>query len=93
MLSLEAEGLYIRIASFRWDAGVRVHPIGPLFHPDAPRLAAQHAGLVMGYASLSLGEIEEGVRRLTAALDRLEAARGTPSTRGAIASKRRAVRA
>lgn len=24
MLSLEAEGLYIRIASFRWDAGVRV---------------------------------------------------------------------
>lgn len=49
--------------------GVRVHPIGPLFHPDKGRPAGQRtAGLVMGYALLELDTIEEGIRRLADAL-------------------------
>lgn len=49
--------------------GVRVHPIGPLFHPNKGRPARQRsAGLVMGYALLELDTIEEGIRRLADAL-------------------------
>lgn len=46
--------------------GVRVYPIGPLYHPDKP--PKRPAGLVMGYALLELAAIDEGVRRLAAAL-------------------------
>ncbi len=54
------------------QTGVRVHPIGPLYHPGSAAAAARgHAGLVMGYASLAREEIEEGVRRLARALDRV----------------------
>ncbi|WP_407713115.1 PLP-dependent aminotransferase family protein [Comamonas testosteroni] len=49
--------------------GVRVHPIGPLFHSSKARPAGQRsAGLVLGYALLELDTIEEGVRRLAHAL-------------------------
>lgn len=49
--------------------GVRVYPIGPLFHSSKARPAGQRsAGLVMGYALLELDTIEEGVRRLADAL-------------------------
>jgi len=49
--------------------GVRVHPIGPLFHPSKARPAGQRsAGLVMGYALLEQDAVEDGVRRLADAL-------------------------
>lgn len=49
--------------------GVRVYPIGPLYHPSKARPASQRsAGLVMGYALLELDAIEEGIRRLADAL-------------------------
>ena len=51
------------------DRGVRVYPISPLFYPGAPAaLQRRPAGLVMGYALLELGAIEEGVQRLAEAL-------------------------
>jgi len=47
------------------EHGVRVHPIGPLFHPAARARHRQGpAGLVMGYALLEAAAIREGVRRL-----------------------------
>jgi GntR family transcriptional regulator/MocR family aminotransferase len=49
--------------------GVRVHSLSPLYHPGAqPKDLAKPAGLVMGYALLELDEIEDGVRRLAAAI-------------------------
>lgn len=46
--------------------GVRVYPVGPLYHPAGP--VQRPAGLVMGYALLDRNAIEEGVRRLALAL-------------------------
>jgi GntR family transcriptional regulator/MocR family aminotransferase len=64
-LPASAEPVLIQAAR---DLGVRVHPLSPLYHPDArPKDAARPAGLVMGYALLGLDEIEVGVRRLAAA--------------------------
>ena len=52
--------------------GVRVHPIGPLFYPSETRSTGQRsAGLVMGYALLELDTIEEGIRRLAYALQKV----------------------
>lgn len=62
------------------ERGVRVHPIGPLFHPQSR--VKQHgrpAGLVMGYASLELSTIREGVRRLATCW--VEVSRGASSKR------------
>jgi len=51
------------------ELGVRVYPIGPLFHPGAHRRRrGASAGLVMGYALLELSAIQEGVRRLAVCL-------------------------
>jgi len=50
-------------------AGVRVYPIGAFFLPDEePVEAGRSAAFVMGYAGLDLDQIEDGVRRLAAAL-------------------------
>ncbi len=65
-LPANAEPALVRAAR---EHGVRVYPIGPLFHPDVR--SAQHgrpAGLVMGYALLDLASIHEGVRRLATCL-------------------------
>ncbi len=68
-LPASAERALVQAAA---QAGVRVYAIGPLFVPGSPAAAAQRcAGLVMGYASLERDEIEEGVRRLAQALNRL----------------------
>jgi GntR family transcriptional regulator/MocR family aminotransferase len=65
--------------------GVRVHPIGPLFHPAARTPPHRRpAGLVMGYASLELATIREGVRRLAAGLRELD-----PGETGRPAGRRR----
>ncbi|MDK1388661.1 PLP-dependent aminotransferase family protein [Sinorhizobium sp. 8-89] len=51
--------------------GLGLYPIGPLFAAsDGPGTA----GLVLGYASLELPEIEEGVRRLKRVVDELHPA-------------------
>lgn len=51
-------------------AGVRVYPLGPLFHPRARAArSARPAALVMGYALLEPQAIVEGVRRLAQALE------------------------
>ncbi|MDQ7989394.1 MAG: PLP-dependent aminotransferase family protein [Candidatus Dactylopiibacterium sp.] len=52
--------------------GVRVYPLGPLFHPGAPGAAERRAGFVLGYAALTLEAIETGIRRLAQALTALE---------------------
>ncbi len=60
------------LAAAAREHGVRVHPIGPLFHPGARAKAPRRpAGLVMGYALLEIEAIDEGVRRLAIALDSL----------------------
>lgn len=61
-----AEPALVRAAR---ELGVRVYPIGPLFHPGAYRKRrGVSAGLVMGYALLELAAIQEGVRRLAVCL-------------------------
>jgi len=52
--------------------GVRVYPVSQFFHPAGRADASiRPAGLVMGYALLERDQIEEGVRRLAAALREL----------------------
>lgn len=53
--------------------GVRVYPITPLFHPQAPGSQRPRAcGLIMGYALLEPALIEQGVQRLAQTLDEVE---------------------
>ena len=52
--------------------GVQVHPLSPLYVADPhPSKASRPAGLVLGYALLTPAQIEQGVRRLSRALDQL----------------------
>ena len=69
-LPASAEPALVRAARER---GVRVYPIGPLFHPgsDAQR-ARRPSGLVIGYALLGLDAIRDGVQRLAQALSAVE---------------------
>lgn len=56
------------------DLGVRVHPIGPLFHPGSGGPGRPRpAGLVMGYALLDEVQIRSGVQRLSVALRQVQA--------------------
>lgn len=50
-------------------AGVWVYPLGPLYLAHAAAEPGRAAGLVMGYALLSVEEIARGVRKLAAVLD------------------------
>jgi GntR family transcriptional regulator/MocR family aminotransferase len=76
-LSPSAEPQLVKAARER---GVRVYPIAPLFHPDSrTKHHGRSAGLVMGYASLELSAIREGVRRLATCL--LEVNHAAPSKR------------
>jgi len=57
--------------------GVLVYPINIFFHPAVePEASDRPAGLVMGYALLEKPQIDEGVRRLAAALRRIDS--GSP---------------
>lgn len=68
-LPASAEPLLAAAAQRR---GVRVYPLSPLYHPQAPgSLQPRRCGLIMGYALLELGQIEEGVKRLAQALAEL----------------------
>lgn len=51
-------------------AGVGVYPVSPLFVRPARALAPRPAGLILGYASLTLAQIDQGMQRLAGALAR-----------------------
>jgi GntR family transcriptional regulator/MocR family aminotransferase len=56
------------------DRGVGVYPVSPLFASPQPRTRHGHAGLILGYASLTVDRIQEGVRNVAAVIARLQAA-------------------
>jgi GntR family transcriptional regulator/MocR family aminotransferase len=47
---------------------VGIYLLAPLFAPTQPRAARHGAGLVLGYASLSIAQVDAGVRRLSEAV-------------------------
>lgn len=53
------------------ERGVGVYPVSPLFAGPAPRARARQAGLILGYASLTVDQIRQGVRALAAAISRI----------------------
>ena len=63
-LSADLEPALVQAARER---GVRVHPIGPFYHP-ARKPVPRPAGLVMGYAALEPQAMAAGVRRLALAV-------------------------
>lgn len=54
----------MRLVAAARDQGVGVYPLSPLYATARSALPARPAGLVLGYASLTVGQIEEGIRRL-----------------------------
>lgn len=46
------------------DRGVGVYPVSPLFASPLPRHRPRHAGLILGYAALTVDQIEQGMHRL-----------------------------
>ncbi|MFE1573934.1 PLP-dependent aminotransferase family protein [Comamonas odontotermitis] len=71
-LPASAEPLLVAAAQRR---GVRVHPLSPLFHPQAPdRALPRPCGLVMGYALLQPEVIAKGVECLAQAVREVEQA-------------------
>jgi len=47
---------------------VGVHPVSPLFAGSPSRARPRRAGLILGYASLTIEQIQKGVRTLAAAI-------------------------
>lgn len=58
--------------------GVGVYPLSPLFAGAPPRPRARHAGLILGYASLTIDQIRQGVRTLAAVVAGLRAGHQQP---------------
>ncbi len=54
--------------------GVGVYPVSPLFAGPATRTRPRQAGLILGYASLTVDQIWQGVRTLAAAISRMQVA-------------------
>lgn len=50
--------------------GVGIYPVSPLFAPAAARGPARPAGFILGYASLTTAQIQEGMRLLGKAIAR-----------------------
>jgi GntR family transcriptional regulator/MocR family aminotransferase len=48
--------------------GVGVYPLSPLFAGAPARTRPRHAGLVLGYAGLTVEQIRQGIRMLAAVL-------------------------
>jgi GntR family transcriptional regulator/MocR family aminotransferase len=55
------------------DKGVGVYPVSPLFARPPSRAHARPAGLILGYASLTTEQIEQGMRTLAAVIGALGA--------------------
>ncbi|OYU99939.1 MAG: hypothetical protein CFE45_11090, partial [Burkholderiales bacterium PBB5] len=58
------------------DVGVGVYPVSPLYAGPPARSQPRPAGLIVGYASLDVAQIRQGVRALAAALRGLVQAGG-----------------
>ncbi|RZS53369.1 PLP-dependent aminotransferase family protein [Sphaerotilus mobilis] len=71
-LQAREEGAVIAAAL---EAGVSVYPLSPLYASPPPDGSNRPAGLVLGYASLTVEAIEAGIQGLGAALHRWTAAR------------------
>jgi len=56
------------------ERGVGVYPVSPLFAGPPSRTRARQAGLILGYASLTIEQIQKGVRTLAAAIAQVHAA-------------------
>ena len=56
------------LAAAARDKGVGVYPVSPLFARPASQAHARPAGLILGYASLSVEQIQSGLRILAAAI-------------------------
>jgi GntR family transcriptional regulator / MocR family aminotransferase len=54
------------------DAGVGVYPLAPLYAASESRHTEQAAGLILGYASVTVEQIERGVRRLADVIARFD---------------------
>jgi GntR family transcriptional regulator/MocR family aminotransferase len=57
------------------ERGVGVHPVSPLFAGPPSRARPRQAGLILGYASLTIQQIQKGVRTLAAANSQVRKAR------------------
>jgi GntR family transcriptional regulator / MocR family aminotransferase len=56
------------------ERGVGVHPLSPLFAGPPSRARSRQAGLILGYASLTIEQIQKGVRALAAAISQVRQA-------------------
>ena len=70
--SLRAQDEPALVAAAR-ERGVGVYPLSPLFAGPSARAHRRPAGLILGYASLSVEQIRRGVRELALVLQRLPA--------------------
>lgn len=52
--------------------GVGVYPVGPLHAPAGPGRPRRPAGLILGYASLDLEQIRQGIAILASAIERMK---------------------
>lgn len=50
------------------DSGVGIYPVSPLFAKPRPSAQSRAAGLILGYASLTVDEIQKGIRMLAAVI-------------------------
>ena len=50
------------------DRGVGIYPVSPLFASAASRGKTRPAGFILGYASLTIAQIQEGIRLLAKAI-------------------------
>jgi GntR family transcriptional regulator/MocR family aminotransferase len=56
------------------ERGVGVYPVSPLFAGPPPRTRPRQAGLILGYASLTIEQIQQGMHILAAAIARMQVA-------------------
>lgn len=62
------------------DRGVGVYPLSPLFATPPPRNPPRHAGLVLGYAALTVDQIQQGIRTLADVIAASSGRRGNTSS-------------
>lgn len=62
-----------KIAIAALKKGVGVYPVSPLFADAMPQLHPRPAGLMLGYASLSVAQIQNGIRVLASAIAAVQA--------------------
>ncbi|MBL8344315.1 MAG: PLP-dependent aminotransferase family protein [Rubrivivax sp.] len=74
--SLRAQHEPALVAAAR-ERGVGVYPVSPLFAAPPHRARPRPAGLILGYASLTLEQIRQGVQALGTAMARMPVAAAT----------------